>query len=224
VHLLETLTYSPGRNYGLQMLVFSQIETARLYTDSFRSLVSELDPLDLYDQGFEGSDANNLIEKTLNMDISSYLPDCLLVKMDIATMANSLEARSPFLDHQLMEFVASIPPGLKLRGRKTKYVLKMALNRLLPGKILERKKMGFGVPIAHWFRNQLMDYVYGILLDETATRRGYFCKESIRKLLDAHTRMRQDHSARIWALLNLELWHQMFIDRRIQNDVSTARH
>jgi len=210
--LMETLSRSPGRNYGIQMLVFDETERKRLYTESFRSSVNESDPLDFFHQGFEESDANNLIEKTLSMDVSSYLPDCLLVKMDIATMANSLEARSPFLDHQLMELIASMPPSLKLRISKTKYLLKKALKGFLPEEILNRKKMGFGIPIDYWFRNELKDYTYGVLLDDAALRRGYFQREGIEEILDEHTRLGFNHSARIWALLNLELWHQTFID------------
>lgn len=214
--LLTPLTSSPGRNYGLQMLVFDAAETGRLYSDSFISLVNGADPLERFQRWFDESDADNLIDKTLYIDTLSYLPDCLLVKMDIATMANSLEARSPFLDHEFMEFVATIPARLKLKASHTKYVLKRAMERILPRSILNRGKMGFGIPIDHWFRDALRDYIYDILLDDASLRRGYFRRDRIETILDEHTRLGFNHSARIWALLNLELWHQAFIDRKGQ--------
>jgi asparagine synthase (glutamine-hydrolysing) len=210
--LIRTLTASPGRNYGSQVLAFNETARERLYTRSFKSSVNGCDPLDLFQNGYEASAAKSLVEKALDMDISTYLPDCLLVKMDIATMANSLEARSPFLDHEFMEFAATIPPDLKLRGLQRKVILKRALRGILPGRILSRKKMGFGVPIDHWFRNRLKDYVYEVLLDDAAIHRGYFRPKGIEHILEEHARMGFNHSARIWALLSLELWHRIFID------------
>jgi asparagine synthase (glutamine-hydrolysing) len=145
--------------------------------------------------------------------MNSYLPEDLLVKVDIATMANSLEARVPFLDHKFMEFIASIPPRLKLKGSKTKFILKAAFKDFLPEAIFNRKKMGFGVPVSRWFRNELKDYVYGILLDSKSLNRGYFTPEGIRRLLEDHANQRNDNSAKIWALLILEIWFRVFMDR-----------
>jgi asparagine synthase (glutamine-hydrolysing) len=142
-----------------------------------------------------------------------YLPDDLLVKVDVASMANSLEARSPFLDHEFMEFVAKIPAELKLKGRKTKYILKDTLKGILPDEVLFREKMGFGVPIDHWFRNELRDMAYDVILSEKAISRGYFKKESIKKILNEHTSGRWNWQNQIWNLLMLELWHRMFIDK-----------
>lgn len=111
----------------------------------------------------------------------SYLPEDLLVKVDIASMAHSLEARSPFLDHKLMEFAASLPAYLKLRGIETKYLLKHSLSDLLPREILRRRKMGFGVPLDVWFRKDLKEMTYDILLDNRCIERGYFKKRSCPK-------------------------------------------
>jgi asparagine synthase (glutamine-hydrolysing) len=149
----------------------------------------------------------------LYVDMNSYLPEDLLVKMDIATMANSLEARVPFLDHQFMEFVAGIPSHLKLKGSKTKSILKTAFKDFLPATILNRKKMGFGVPVSRWFRNELKDYVYDILLDPRTLKRGYFRREGVQRLLNDHIALRYDHSSKIWALLFLEIWFRVFIDK-----------
>ena len=146
-------------------------------------------------------------------DINSYLPEDLLVKMDIATMANSLEGRSPFLDHKMMEFAASVPSKMKVRGARLKYILKKALRKALPEEILKRGKMGFGIPIDKWFRNELKDYSYEILMSDKSINRGYFKKASIKRLLDEHAVAGANNGARIWSLLFLELWHREFIDR-----------
>jgi asparagine synthase (glutamine-hydrolysing) len=153
------------------------------------------------------------LDKTLFVDIMSYLPDDLLVKVDIASMANSLEARSPFLDHKLMEFAAALPPHLKLNGIQSKYLLKKAFSSLLPRSVLYRKKMGFGVPIDRWLRSQLKEMTYQILLEKRTVERGLFKQQAVRMLIDEHMLKRADNSYRIWALLFLELWYRMFIDK-----------
>lgn len=130
-------------------------------------------------------------------------------------MANSLEARCPFLDQELLEFAFRLPTNLKLRGLTTKYILKKALEGLVPRKILYRKKHGFGVPVGRWFRHELQDYVRDVLLSPQALRRGYFREEAIRRLLDEHQSGRRDHGHRLWALLTFEMWHRVFIEQEI---------
>ena len=174
-----------------------------------------IDYVDLTVNWYGKANGKSFIDKTLFVDVMSYLPEDLLVKVDIASMAHSLEARSPFLDHKVMEFAASLPSNLKLRGIETKYLLKRTLSEFLPKDILRRKKMGFGVPLDIWFRNDLKEMAYDILLDKKCTERGYFRKASIKKLLDEHVSERYDHCYRIWALLFLELWHRMFLDGSI---------
>ena len=112
-----------------------------------------------------------------------------------------------------MEFIATIPSSLKLRGRVAKYILKEAFKEFLPEAIFKRKKMGFGVPVSRWFRNDLKDYIHEILLDRRTLSRGYFKREGIERLLNDHIASRYDHSARIWALLFLETWFRVFMDR-----------
>ena len=142
----------------------------------------------------------------------TYLPNDLLVKVDIATMAVSLEARSPFLDHHVIEFAASLPENLKLRGLTTKYLLKKVLRKLLPSENLDRRKMGFGVPIGHWFRGKMQPFLRETLLSDKALGRNLFQSEKVRQLVDQHVEGRIDHSHRLWSLLMLELWFQRFID------------
>ncbi len=145
-------------------------------------------------------------------DIHTYLPDDLLVKVDIASMAHSLEARSPLLDHHLMEWAARIPSTQKLANGETKSILKSALEPYLPHEVLYRPKMGFGVPIDRWLRNELKDYARDILLSTEARQRGLVKPEYVQMLLDEHCNMVRLHHTRLWALLMLELWFRMWID------------
>ena len=142
----------------------------------------------------------------------TYLPNDLLVKMDIASMSVSLEARSPFLDHHLMEFAASLPEKLKLRRLKTKYLLKRVLKDIVPEQNLSRRKMGFGVPIGHWFRGVMQPFLRETLLSDKALARGLFQPDKVRQIIDQHLAFKDDHSHRLWTLLMLELWFQKFID------------
>jgi asparagine synthase (glutamine-hydrolysing) len=128
-------------------------------------------------------------------------------------MAHSLEARSPFLDHQLMEFAASVPAGLKVRGTEKKALLRDALRGWLPDSILDGPKRGFSVPMADWLRGELKGYAMESLLDPVAVGRGYFREPYVRRLLDEHVAGLADNSFRIWTLLMFELWHREFVDR-----------
>ncbi|MEW6108621.1 MAG: asparagine synthase (glutamine-hydrolyzing) [Nitrospirota bacterium] len=192
---------------------FTSEMKAGLYTDEFSAQVSSQDSFELILDKYRETIADNFLDKTLYADVMMYLPDDLLTKVDVASMANSLEARSPFLDHEFMEFVARIPSGLKLKGRTTKYILKEAMREILPYEVLFREKMGFGVPIDHWFRNELKEMAYDILLSDTAMQRGYFQKGAVRKILDEHVSKKWNWHNHIWNLLMLELWHRMFIDK-----------
>ena len=158
--------------------------------------------------------ASDFLNKMMYADVKRYLPDDLLVKMDIATMANSLEARSPFLDHELMELAASVPPRLKLKGMTKKYILKKALQNTLPKEILHRRKMGFGVPLVNWFRGDLQEFAYNSLMGNNAFISSYLRTEGIKDILNKHKSKRKDNSAIIWNLLWLEMWGRIYVQRR----------
>jgi len=146
-------------------------------------------------------------------DLRSYLPECLMTKMDIASMANSLETRSPMLDHKVAEFAFLLPEKMKLRGfRGTKWLLKEAFKDMLPPGIYNRGKMGFGIPLGPWFRGELKDYWAGACLSHKALGRGYFKPATLHRLWDEHQSGVRDHGYRLWALLMLELWHKQFAD------------
>ena len=148
-----------------------------------------------------------------HIDIHTYLPDDILAKVDRSSMAVSLEARVPLLDHRLMEFVATIPSSLKLRDGTGKYLLKRAMAARLPAEILARRKMGFGVPLGTWFRGELRDMTHDLLLAPRTRQRGIFRPSWVEWLVRTHEAGRRDCSARLWALLCFELWMRRWADR-----------
>jgi asparagine synthase (glutamine-hydrolysing) len=133
------------------------------------------------------------------------------MKQDQMSMAASIESRVPFLDHHLVEFAATLPERLKLRGATTKYVLREAMRDWLPAPILSRRKMGFPVPIGAWFRGPWRHLVDDLVLGARAQARGLFDPATTRRLVGEHVAGR-DHAERLWALVNVELWHRVFID------------
>jgi len=206
------IPYTRERRYAQWMCQFDNDTKYQLYSPEFRERMARIDSIDLLVDIYSKAKAVDFADKTFYADVMAYLPNDLLVKVDIASMAHSLEARSPYLDHRLMEFAAGIPPDLKLKGMTTKHILKKALANILPPEILRRGKMGFGVPIGRWLRHELKDLAHDILLDPKSVQRGYFDMGFVKKMLDEHVSGKVDHGYRIWALLNLELWHRMFID------------
>ncbi len=155
-----------------------------------------------------------VVDSMLDTDVNNYLPDDLLVKMDVATMANALEARSPFLDHKLMEFAARLPADKKLRHGQSKYLLKSALRKILPNEILDRRKMGFGVPLGAWLRGSLKEILTDSVLSDRALGRGYFKPDAIREMVNEHLAGSNRFQYTLWDLLLLERWHQVFIDEQ----------
>jgi asparagine synthase (glutamine-hydrolysing) len=145
-------------------------------------------------------------------DFHTYLPDDLLVKVDVASMAHGLEARAPLLDHELLEWVCAIPHEVRMAGGSAKALFKRAMAPFLPRAVLRRRKMGFSVPVAEWLRGALKELAYDTLLSEAARARGLFAPPYVRRLLDEHCSGASDHHRRLWALLMLELWFAMWID------------
>jgi len=175
-------------------------------------LVSYLDSssLDLLERYFEQSPS--FVGGAAWADIHTYLPDDLLVKVDVASMAHALEARSPLLDHKLMEWAARIPPEQKMAGGQTKNILKKAMEPHLPSEVLYRPKKGFGVPIDQWFKSDMKEFAYETLLSQAARQRGLVKADFVEKMLDEHCGGVRLHHTRLWALLMLELWFRMWID------------
>jgi asparagine synthase (glutamine-hydrolysing) len=161
------------------------------------------------EDGFE----ENLLHSLMYLDVKTWLVDDILTKVDKMSMATSLEARVPFLDHRLVEFVATLPASFKVRGLKTKFLLKRTLDGILPAEILNKRKHAFLVPTAEWFQNGMREFVREVLFSETTMNRGYFNSEYVKWLVNEHFAGRRDSNQEIWSLLCFELWHRLFIDK-----------
>ncbi len=204
---------TPGGRYHRRMMMLRPELKSSLCTASFLEAAEESGAAFLAD-AYERSDALDATDAKLDVDVQYYLPDCLLVKVDIATMAHGLEARSPMLDHEFMEFAASLPSRLKLRDGCSKYILKQAARRLLPAANIDRPKRGFGLPLERWFRGRLGQFAADMLLDGRLAARGYFHPAVVEQLVREHrTGLGRWHNE-LWTLVMLESWHRMFIDQR----------
>jgi asparagine synthase (glutamine-hydrolysing) len=209
--VLDLLGQPGPRRYARLMSYFTPEQKAALYTDEVREQLAAVDSYTLIDDAYVSSRADSDLGRLIDVDVNTYLPGDLLVKTDIATMAHSLEARSPFLDHELLEWAAGLPPDLKVRAGTTKYILKRAMAEWLPAELIVRPKLGFGVPLAAWLRTDLRELSWSVLTDHTARSRGLFRPETVHRLLRRHDEG-HDHSSRIWALTQFELWHRAFLD------------
>lgn len=200
--------------YSRWVSVFHGEEKQRLLTKEFSSRVISANAAGFLECWFDRANGSGLLDAALLVDQMTYLPNDLLVKVDIASMANSLEARSPFLDHNVIEFAASLPEKLKLRRLKPKSLLKKLAANLVPREVVYRRKMGFGVPIGDWFRGGMKEFIREALLSRKALDRGIIEPVMLRKYVDEHTTGQHDHAFQIWTLLMLELWFQRFVDQR----------
>jgi asparagine synthase (glutamine-hydrolysing) len=210
---VERLCQPFSHTYMDRICYFGPEEKDELYTKGFSDQVKKDDSLDLLTEWFKQVKASNLLDQLLGVDTMSYLADDLLVKVDRATMAHGLEARSPLLDHQLVEFCAALPVEYKIRRGETKYLLKAAMRDRLPASILQRPKMGFGVPIDQWFRGKCRSMVEDTLLSSRCLQRGYFEPAVIRRLVTEQRPGRASYGSRVYALLMLELWHHEYVDQ-----------
>jgi asparagine synthase (glutamine-hydrolysing) len=152
------------------------------------------------------------LNRLLYVDLKTFLPCLNLITTDKTSMAANLEVRVPFLNREMIEFAARMPPELKLRGLKRKYILKRALEKVLPPDVVWRKKAGFGAPIRSWLRGALRPLVAELLSEETVRRRGLFQPAEVSRLIELNQSGRQDYSLQIFQLLNLELWQRQFMD------------
>jgi asparagine synthase (glutamine-hydrolysing) len=202
----EALDQPPARRYLNWLQIFPERMRASLYTEDFvRRLPSE-DPFEFLNAIWKRSEGRDVVTRASITDLLSYLPCDLCTKVDIASMAHSLEVRQPMLDHRVVEFAASLPVGLKFRGRRGKLLLQDAFGALIPDSIFTRKKMGFGIPIGAWFRGELKPLVHETLLSDDARIRPYFRPEAVRRLVEQHERRENNHGYRLWNLLILETW------------------
>jgi asparagine synthase (glutamine-hydrolysing) len=181
-------------------------QLSKLLNTNFYSNAAESSNISQFTEGKISS-----FDRMIRSDFAAYLPGDLLVKVDIATMANGLELRSPFLDVNVVEWGVSLPRKFKIRGFETKHILKDVARSLVPSELIDRPKMGFGIPRAEWLRTEMKEMVIEILTDTTSTQRGWFNSSEVVKVIDAHmTGVDKDNL--LWPMLMLELWARTWLD------------
>ena len=200
--------------YFRWMSTFKPAVKPELYTAEFAASVANSRSIDVLGKWFAEAKGLGILDSTLLTDQMTYLPNDLLVKVDIASMACSLEARSPFLDHNVIEFAASLPENIKMSMMRPKFLLKKVAARLVPREVIYRRKMGFGVPVGRWLRGEMSGFLREVLLAERSLNRGIIRPDAMRRYVDEHIEGKFDHSFQVWTLLMMELWFQRFIDQK----------
>lgn len=203
---LEALGQSPVRRYMNWLQIFPESLRASLYTDDFVAELPGNDPVEFLETVWARSESRDLVTRASTSDVLSYLPCDLMTKVDIASMAHGLEVRQPMLDHRVVEFAASLPVEHKFRGRRGKLLLQDAFGDRIPENIFTRKKMGFGIPIGKWFREDFRPLVHETMLAPDAKIQRFFRPEAIADLVRSHESGEQNHGYRLWNLLVLETW------------------
>jgi asparagine synthase (glutamine-hydrolysing) len=215
------LPLSPAERYVRAMSRFSFDLRESLYTPEFRAALGESAGATITEP-WEAASAADPVDRMLEVDQQTYLPSDLLVKMDIATMAYGLEARSPLLDHEVVELGAALPTRFKVRGREKKIALRAALRGVVPDHHVDRAKQGFQVPMAEWFRGDLRELARETLLGGVAASRGYLRQDVVAGLLQRHLDRQEDNSSLLWSALALELWQQQVVEGRPRGERAHA--
>ena len=225
---LRHLALGADEAYALKHVngTFEQEARSRLYSGDFARQVSGSDPLSTLRAAYRACASHEPMDRVFYADARTYMIDDVLTKVDRMSMAVSLEAREPMLDHKLLEFAARVPPSLKLKDGRSKYLLRRLLERRVPRSITERRKSGFAAPIGEWLRGPLSGLTSALLLDGRLKARGIFNDREVERLWNDHRTGRAEHPHRLWQLLMLELWFRTFIDgnaaHRHAPDVSLA--
>lgn len=201
----------PADRYARFLSYFRPDEKWSLASSDLRRVIAADDSYGIVRDVWRDAEGTDPINRLLAVDTHTYLPGDLLPKVDITTMAFSLEARSPFLDHQFVEWAAAIPGSRKISGGVSKRLLKLALEGWIDDDLIHRRKQGFGIPIGAWLRGPLREMATDVLTDDTASARGYFDQQAVRSLLSEHM-AGQDHAGRLYALMMLELWHREVLE------------
>lgn len=206
------LDRDPVKRYIKYVSFFDSYLQQNLYSPDWLNRLARCDPTNYYRDSFLSPQAGHSnVERACYADFNNYLPGALLPKVDIATMAHSMESRSPFLDHTFLELTSTIPADLKLKNGEKKYIYRKAIRNLIPGELLRHRKMGFGIPIHDWFAGSLRTMAWDSLLGERARARGTFRAETIRGLLEEHDH-EKNRGYYIWLLLALEEWRKQYLD------------
>lgn len=210
---LEASGQPPASKYMSWLQIFSQKFKTDLYSTDFNSQLAAHDSSAFLKEAWQRADTRDLVTQASFADLVTYLPCDLMTKVDIASMAHGLEVRCPMLDYRLVEFAMSLPSALKLRHFRGKAILKDAFGKSLPPAIWRRPKMGFGIPIARWFRRELRPMIYELLLAPDARVNSFFNMSALQRLVVEHDSGKQNHGYRLWSLLMLEAWMRTWQDK-----------
>jgi asparagine synthase (glutamine-hydrolysing) len=209
--LLTNITMDPLSGYFNSMSHFSLDMKQRIMSAELRDQLKDYDSTDVFRQHYSQADTDDVLSRIQYVDFKTYLVDDILTKVDRSSMANSLEVRVPILDHEFVELVANIPSYLKLNGQTSKYIFKKAAGSLLPDEILNRKKMGFSIPIGEWLKKELKSLLHDTILSKEFEERGLFDTKYIQWLCKQHTSGLRDFTQPLWVLLSFELWARRFL-------------
>ena len=209
--LFDHVEDRPAHRHHAWLGAFSPAIVQQLFSREWREQHGNCDLFKPADALIDEVPFEDSLASLLYMDYHMYLGDDLLMKLDRASMACSLELRTPYLDQRLVEFTAGLPMAFKMRGLKTKYLFKKALEGRLPSKIIYRQKRGFSVPVGRWMREELKPLVQNVLAREKLVRDGIFDPDSVQRLLEEHWSRRFDHRRGLWALLMFQIWHDRWV-------------
>ena len=212
-YVLQNLATTFERAYFADLAVLRDEDKAALISPELARQTDGHDPFGSVARHFARVRDLDPLSRLLYVDLKTWLANDILVKVDRMSMANSLEVRAPLLDHKVIEFAATLPPDLKYRNGVSKYLLKRHLQGRVPDSTWNRPKQGFRIPISEWLRGDLKPMAEDLLLSPRSLGRGYFRPERLRQLWGQHQRRQRDHSAKLWSLMVLELWHRTFLDR-----------
>lgn len=210
----EMSFFSGGGRYAQSMSIlrFTQEAKKKLFTQSARNQIEDYDSFAKILKFFDSDNAEHLVDKMLYTDLLTRMPDHLLLLVDRMTMAHSLESRSPLIDYKVVEYAASIPADLKLKGTKLKYLLKKVAARYLPQELIYRKKQGFTFPIGIWMRKDLKAFLRTLFHQSRFVELGLFDETYMQTLLEEHLSGKVDHNYRLWILINLEIWYRLYFE------------
>jgi asparagine synthase (glutamine-hydrolysing) len=211
---LRNVSLEPGARYIDSISCFDEDKKQQLLSNEFRRTLSRYNATDKFTRLFAAPGSSERLDHLLYLDSKTYLPGDIMTKVDRMSMAHSIEAREPLLDHKLIEFAQQIPARFKLHGSQTKSILKKAMRGIIPDEIIHRPKQGFGVPMQKWFKEDLREMLMDTLTDSRTRQRGYFDQRVVGAILREHLSGRRDNSRHLWSLLMLELWHRAFIDHQ----------
>lgn len=208
--------FSSGERYAESMsfLRFTQGAKKELFTKQAQKQIGDYDSTSKILKFFDADNVDDLVDRMLYTDLMTRMPDHLLSIVDRMSMAHSIESRSPLMDYKMVEYAASIPPHMKLKGRTLKYILKKVAGRYLPDELINRKKQGFGFPLAIWMRADLKEFLKRLFAQSRLVEIGVFNSDYIFRMLEEHLSGKADHNFRLWILVNLEFWYRLYFDEQ----------